>query len=119
MSAVRVGVLALQGDTREHLAALRDLGASAVTVRRCSELDDVDALVIPGGESTTMTHLLRDLDMRRPGHVLLGFDHQRESHAHLLLLDRLGPVEHTRRVRQATCENRRPQQRRRCATVVA
>lgn len=66
MSAVRVGVLALQGDTREHLAAFRDLGATAVTVRRCSELDDVDALVIPGGESTTMTHLLRDLDMLEP-----------------------------------------------------
>jgi pyridoxal 5'-phosphate synthase pdxT subunit len=66
VSALRIGVLALQGDTREHLAALRDLGASAVTVRRSGELDAVDALVIPGGESTTMTHLLRDLDLLEP-----------------------------------------------------
>lgn len=66
MSAVRVGVLALQGDTREHLAALRDAGASAVPVRRSGELDAVDALVIPGGESTTMSHLLRELDLLEP-----------------------------------------------------
>ena len=66
MSAVRIGVLALQGDTREHLAALRDAGISAVTVRRREELDAVDALVIPGGESTTMSHLLRDLNLLDP-----------------------------------------------------
>jgi pyridoxal 5'-phosphate synthase pdxT subunit len=66
VSGPRVGVLALQGDTREHLAALRDVGASAVTVRRRDELDGVDALVIPGGESTTMSHLLRDLDLLEP-----------------------------------------------------
>ncbi len=66
MSAVRIGVLALQGDTREHLAALRDAGTSAVTVRRREELEAVDALVIPGGESTTMSHLLRDLDLLEP-----------------------------------------------------
>jgi pyridoxal 5'-phosphate synthase pdxT subunit len=66
VSVVRVGVLALQGDTREHVAALRDAGVSAVTVRRRDELDAVDALVIPGGESTTMSHLLRDLDLLEP-----------------------------------------------------
>ena len=66
MSGPRVGVLALQGDTREHLAALRDAGADAVSVRRREELDAVDALVIPGGESTTMTHLLRELDLLEP-----------------------------------------------------
>jgi len=66
VSVVRVGVLALQGDTREHLAALRDCGALAVAVRRSAELDAVDALVIPGGESTTMSHLLRDLDLLEP-----------------------------------------------------
>ena len=59
MSSPRVGVLALQGDTREHLAALYEAGAEAVSVRRRSELDSVDALVIPGGESTAMSHLLR------------------------------------------------------------
>ena len=66
MNAVRIGVLALQGDTREHLAALRDSGVSAVPVRRRDELEAVDALVIPGGESTTMSHLLRELDLLEP-----------------------------------------------------
>jgi 5'-phosphate synthase pdxT subunit len=59
-------VLALQGDTREHLAALRDAGANSVPVRRRDELDAVDGLVIPGGESTTMSHLLRELDLLEP-----------------------------------------------------
>lgn len=66
MSTPRVGVLALQGDTREHFAALRDAGADAVPVRRRGELDTVDALVIPGGESTTMSHLLAELDLTEP-----------------------------------------------------
>ncbi|AKS34642.1 pyridoxal 5'-phosphate synthase glutaminase subunit PdxT [Mycolicibacterium goodii] len=61
-----VGVLALQGDTREHLAALREAGAEASTVRRLSELQTVDALVIPGGESTAMSHLLREFDLLEP-----------------------------------------------------
>jgi 5'-phosphate synthase pdxT subunit len=63
---VRVGVLALQGDTREHLAALSEAGADAVKVRRVSELDSVDALVIPGGESTAMSKLLREFDLLEP-----------------------------------------------------
>lgn len=62
----RVGVLALQGDTREHLAALTEAGAEAVTVRRLSELEAVDALVIPGGESTAMSHLLREFELLEP-----------------------------------------------------
>jgi 5'-phosphate synthase pdxT subunit len=66
VSTPRVGVLALQGDTREHLAALREAGAQASTVRRRRELDAVDALVIPGGESTTMSHLLRELELLEP-----------------------------------------------------
>ena len=66
MSAVRIGVLALQGDVREHLAALREAGADAVPVRRSAELDIVHGLVIPGGESTTMSHLLRELDLLEP-----------------------------------------------------
>ena len=64
--STRIGVLALQGDTREHLAALRAAGADAVTVRRGSELDSVEALVIPGGESTTMSHLLREFELLDP-----------------------------------------------------
>ncbi len=71
MSALRIGVLALQGDTREHLAALGEAGAEAVPVRRRGELEAVDALVIPGGESTTMSHLLLDLDLLEPLRVLL------------------------------------------------
>ena len=66
MSAPAIGVLALQGDTREHLAALRESGADAVTVRRAGELNAVDALVIPGGESTTMSLLLREFDLLDP-----------------------------------------------------
>jgi pyridoxal 5'-phosphate synthase pdxT subunit len=66
VSAPRIGVLALQGDTREHLAALREAGAESLSVRRQSELDSVDGLVIPGGESTVMSHLLLDLDLLEP-----------------------------------------------------
>ena len=61
-----IGVLALQGDVREHLAALRGSGAEAVPVRRASELDAVDALVLPGGESTTIDKLLRAFDLDAP-----------------------------------------------------
>jgi 5'-phosphate synthase pdxT subunit len=66
VSPVRIGVLALQGDVREHLAALRDAGADAVPVRRSGELNAVDGLVIPGGESTTMSHLLSELELLEP-----------------------------------------------------
>ncbi|TVS89617.1 pyridoxal 5'-phosphate synthase glutaminase subunit PdxT [Mycobacterium helveticum] len=66
MTAPTIGVLALQGDTREHLAALRGAGADAVPVRRRGELEAVDGLVIPGGESTTMSHLLLELDLLEP-----------------------------------------------------
>ncbi|MCV7268796.1 pyridoxal 5'-phosphate synthase glutaminase subunit PdxT [Mycolicibacterium doricum] len=62
----RVGVLALQGDVREHLAALQEAGAEAVKVRRLAELETIDALVIPGGESTAMSHLLRELELLEP-----------------------------------------------------
>jgi 5'-phosphate synthase pdxT subunit len=54
---VRVGVLALQGDFREHAAALRRSGAEVVLVRRPADLDGIDALAIPGGESTTIGKL--------------------------------------------------------------
>jgi pyridoxal 5'-phosphate synthase pdxT subunit len=61
-----IGVLALQGDVREHLAAVSACGLRAVPVRRPSELDAVDALVIPGGESTTMSRLLETFDLLDP-----------------------------------------------------
>jgi 5'-phosphate synthase pdxT subunit len=61
-----IGVLALQGDVREHLAALRSLGADPVSVRRPAELAACDGLVIPGGESTTMVKLARIFDLLEP-----------------------------------------------------
>src|SRR4051794_7439973 len=63
---VTVGVLALQGDVREHVHALTTLGVAAVPVRRERELDAVDALVLPGGESTTMDKLLRAFELFGP-----------------------------------------------------
>jgi 5'-phosphate synthase pdxT subunit len=65
-SGPTVGVLALQGDVREHLAALRASGMRAVPVRRASEIEAVDGLVIPGGESTTMSRLLGVFDLLEP-----------------------------------------------------
>lgn len=55
----RVGVLALQGAFREHRLALENLGAEVVEVRKKSELEGIDGLIIPGGESTTMAKLLK------------------------------------------------------------
>ncbi len=57
MTSPTIGVFALQGDVREHVQALQALGADVVAVRREEELDRVDGLVIPGGESTTMIKL--------------------------------------------------------------
>lgn len=62
----RIGVLALQGAFREHLRLLTQLGATSVGVRTPEELADVDALVIPGGESTAMSRLAVDLGMLDP-----------------------------------------------------
>ncbi len=61
-----VGVLALQGDVREHLRALADLGAQGRPVRRPEELDGLAGIVLPGGESTTMDKLMRAFDLRDP-----------------------------------------------------
>ncbi|ATY12748.1 pyridoxal 5'-phosphate synthase glutaminase subunit PdxT [Amycolatopsis sp. AA4] len=61
-----VGVLALQGAVREHVAMLESAGARAVPVRRPSELSEVDGLVLPGGESTTMSRLLETFELLEP-----------------------------------------------------
>ncbi|MGA3155191.1 MAG: pyridoxal 5'-phosphate synthase glutaminase subunit PdxT [Streptosporangiaceae bacterium] len=61
-----VGVLALQGDVAEHLRALRDVGATPVPVRRPEELDAVDGLIIPGGESTTIWKLAEIFGLAEP-----------------------------------------------------
>ncbi|TJZ41876.1 pyridoxal 5'-phosphate synthase glutaminase subunit PdxT [Streptomyces piniterrae] len=66
MSTPTIGVLALQGDVREHLTALAEADALARPVRRPEELEDLDGLVIPGGESTTMSKLAVVFDMLEP-----------------------------------------------------
>ena len=61
-----IGVLALQGDVREHLVALAGLGVTARPVRRPSELAELDGIVVPGGESTTICRLLDVFELREP-----------------------------------------------------
>src|SRR3954447_2700374 len=61
-----IGVLALQGDVREHLVALAGLGVTARPIRRAAELDDVDGIVIPGGNSTTFCGLLEVCELGEP-----------------------------------------------------
>ncbi|SDJ76119.1 pyridoxal phosphate synthase yaaE subunit [Nocardioides sp. YR527] len=66
MTAPTIGVLALQGDVREHLATLTRLGVKTLPVRRQAELDTCDGLVLPGGESTTMWRLARTFELLEP-----------------------------------------------------
>ncbi len=61
-----IGVLALQGDVREHLAALAECDVIARPVRRPGEVEEIDALVIPGGESTTMSKLAQTFEVFEP-----------------------------------------------------
>ncbi|SFB22799.1 5'-phosphate synthase pdxT subunit [Amycolatopsis marina] len=61
-----IGVLALQGDVREHAAMLEQAGARVLPVRRSTELSEVDGLVLPGGESTTMSRLLESFELLEP-----------------------------------------------------
>jgi 5'-phosphate synthase pdxT subunit len=90
----QVGVLALQGDFAEHIAMLRRLGVDARQVRLPDELDGLDSLIIPGGESTTIGKLAMDFELMEPlrrfgaekpiwgtcaGAILLSKDIQREQ----------------------------------------
>jgi 5'-phosphate synthase pdxT subunit len=70
-AAPLIGVLALQGDVPEHLRALERAGAAAVPVRRTEEVERVDGLVIPGGESTTLWRLSVAFDMLEPMRKLI------------------------------------------------
>jgi pyridoxal 5'-phosphate synthase pdxT subunit len=83
---MRIGVLAVQGNFREHAAMLRGLGADAVEVRKPEQLDGLDGLVIPGGESTTFMRLMRlyglDEALRRFDRPILG------TCAGMIVLDR-------------------------------
>src|SRR5215470_3793391 len=67
-----IGVLALQGDVPEHLRALESAGSRPVPVRRPEELDRLDGLVIPGGESTTLWRLSVAFDVLEPLRKLIG-----------------------------------------------
>jgi pyridoxal 5'-phosphate synthase pdxT subunit len=84
---MRIGVLALQGNFREHAAVLRRLGADVSEVRLPGELEGLDGLVIPGGESTAITRLMRlygfEEGLRRFAAPILG------TCAGMILLDRL------------------------------
>ena len=62
----RIGVLAVQGAVREHVAAIREVGAEPVEVRLPRDLVDLDALILPGGESTTMRRLIDAYGLREP-----------------------------------------------------
>jgi 5'-phosphate synthase pdxT subunit len=64
--ALRIGVLAVQGNFREHAAMLRRLGADVVEVRKPEQLDGLDGLVVPGGESTAMRRLMRIYGLEQP-----------------------------------------------------
>jgi 5'-phosphate synthase pdxT subunit len=63
---MKIGVLALQGDFREHIQAAKDSGHAALTVRRPEELAEVDALILPGGESTTIAQLAQTFGLLAP-----------------------------------------------------
>jgi 5'-phosphate synthase pdxT subunit len=63
---MKVGVLGLQGDVREHARALEAAGAAAVVIKHPHEVADVDALVLPGGESTTISKLLHRFELLEP-----------------------------------------------------
>lgn len=65
-AGLRIGVLALQGDFREHLRAVEAAGAAGVGIRRPAELDGLDGLIIPGGESTAIDKLARAFDLAGP-----------------------------------------------------
>ena len=60
---MKLGVLALQGDVREHISALNDCGVDARPVRTSAEISSIDGLIIPGGESTTIAKLARSFDL--------------------------------------------------------
>jgi pyridoxal 5'-phosphate synthase pdxT subunit len=83
---MKIGILAVQGDFREHAAMLRQLGAEAVEVRKPEQLEELDGLVIPGGESTAIMRLVRiyglEDGLRRFGRPVFG------TCAGMILLDR-------------------------------
>ena len=63
---MRIGVLALQGDVREHIDTLKKLGCEPVEVRKAADLENINGLILPGGESTTISKLLDIFSLRTP-----------------------------------------------------
>lgn len=63
---MRIGVLALQGDVREHVDALKKLACETVEVRNASDLESISGLIFPGGESTTISKLMDIFSLRKP-----------------------------------------------------
>jgi 5'-phosphate synthase pdxT subunit len=96
-----IGVLALQGDVREHARALEAAGAAALPVRRPQELDRLDGLVLPGGESTTMIKLARIFELMEPlrAKIACGLPAYGSCAGMILLADRVddggSPLEET------------------------
>lgn len=86
-----IGVLALQGDVREHVLMLETLGVTAIGVRRAPELEACDGLVIPGGESTTMAKLARTFDLFEPlrGRIQAGMPTFGTCAGMIMLADRI------------------------------
>ncbi len=88
---MKIGVLALQGDFREHLLAAKQSGHAALTVRRIDELAEVDALIIPGGESTTIAQLARTFGLFEEikKHISAGMPVYGSCAGMILLADRI------------------------------
>jgi 5'-phosphate synthase pdxT subunit len=88
---MNVGVLALQGDFREHIAAARICGHNAYEIRKAEELDNLDALILPGGESTTIVHLAEIYHLYEPikQKIAAGFPVYGSCAGMILLADRI------------------------------
>jgi 5'-phosphate synthase pdxT subunit len=88
---VNIGVLALQGDFREHIKSAQECGHSAIEVRRISELEQVDALILPGGESTAIALLAKIYDLVDPirARIAAGMPTYGSCAGMILLADRI------------------------------
>ena len=100
---MKVGVLSLQGGVEEHVVAIEKLGNEAILVKKQEDLDDIDAIILPGGESTTMGRLLRVTGLLEPlkkkieaglptwgtcaGMILLAKEIENDDRKHLELMD--------------------------------
>ena len=100
---MRIGVLSLQGGVVEHMNHIRELGCEAVEVKKIEDIKDINGLIFPGGESTTIGKILRERDMLIPlreriisglpvwgtcaGMILLAKEIENDEHTHLSVMD--------------------------------